>query len=77
MGKHLLIDNTSYNVISTKELNRALVEVMEDNIASMSHTIQIKDMDIMRLSMELEQTRKKIIAPIINTLTFYNFLACA
>lgn len=51
-------------------MNRALFEAMEENVASMAHTIQSQETKITRLNVELEQARKQVPMPIINTSHF-------
>lgn len=75
--QQVLIENIPINLVDTMATNQALDEAKKDNISSMSCTIQTQDMEIVRLNMELKQSRKKITSPIINTLLFENFLPCA
>ena len=72
----MLIKNTYAAPISTAMENRTLAKPTKDNKATMSLTIQTQDTEIARIMMELEQSRKQIIAPIINTFPFDNFLTC-
>ena len=72
--KHMLIENTSIGPISTIVANCALVESAKDNIAAMTHKIQTKDMEIARLKLELQKSRKQVTTPIVNTISFDDFL---
>lgn len=55
----------------------ALAEATEDNIVTVSHQLQAKDIEIARLKLELEKSRKKVATPVINNVPVDNFLGCA
>ena len=75
--KHVFIENRYVDHVCTTIENQELVEAMEDNIVFISHIIQVKDMDIVRLWLELEKCRKQRTAYIIHILPFDNFLVCS
>ena len=77
MEQHVLIENTSVDPISTTATNRALAESIEDNFSAVSSKIQAKDMEIVRVKLELEQLMKLLTTPIIKTISFDNFMECA
>lgn len=75
--QHVLVENTYANPMVTTTTCQALAEATKYNIVAMSHQLQAKDVEIARLQLELEQSRKKITALVINTISFDNFLGCA
>lgn len=77
MEHHVLIENTSIDPMSTAATKRELDKATKENIASMSHKIQVKDMEIERIKLELEKSKKKVTTLIINTISFDNFLECS
>ena len=77
MEKHVLIENRYVDHICTTIENQELVEAREDNIVFFSHTIQVKDMDIVRLRLELKKYRKQRTAYIIHILPFDNVFVCS
>ena len=54
----------------------ALVEAIEDNMATMSFPLQEKYVDTEKIKMELEKSRKNITALVIKTISSDNFLIC-
>lgn len=60
--------------MTTDEIGRALGKATKGNIASMTRQLNEQNNEITRLKMKLEKFNKKIIAPVINTTSFDNFI---
>ena len=71
------MEKTFINVVATMVPNQALSEVPKENVVNMAHSIQSPYMEITRLKMKMEQIRKQVTIPIIDTLPFDYFLSSA
>ena len=59
--------------MSTAATRRALVEAIEDNIASMTYHVKENNIESARIKVELKQSKKMITTPMIDTISFNNF----
>lgn len=74
MEQYVLVKKTSTNPVITTFASRELDESIVDNISSMTHQFNEQNMEILRLKMELEQSKRKITTPMINTVPFETFI---
>jgi hypothetical protein len=72
--RQVFVDDTFLDPMITTTTCQELDEATKDSMASMTYRIEEQDMEIVRLKMELENSKKKIISCVINIVLFENFL---
>lgn len=63
--------------MTTIATSRELTEENEDNIAFLTHQVKEHNIEIVKLKEKLEQSKKMITTPMINTISFNNFIGYA